>query len=286
MTAMRGAGFPMGPFELMDLAGLDVNLAAARGVWEGLGRPERLRPSPIQERLVAAGPARPQDAAAGSIDTTRVAAGHVDPEFAEGPARGLRSGPDPRADRGGHRRRGAHRDRRGRRAARRRRHRAATGRRPSGAVPRDALTLSPDAGRRPPSRGAATIGGMTRDAAPARPRGLDRRGRPDADRPLRRRARERPARRPRRARAARGRRPLRHRPGARRGRHPRLRQPGRRGQPQRRADGGCCSPACRSRSAGQTVNRLCGSGLQAINAAAHAIAVGDGDVFIAAASNR
>jgi 3-oxoadipyl-CoA thiolase len=33
--------------------------------------------------------------------------------------------------------------------------------------------------------------------------------------------------------------------------------------------------------AGQTVNRLCGSGLQAINSAAHAIAVDDGDVFIA-----
>ena len=33
--------------------------------------------------------------------------------------------------------------------------------------------------------------------------------------------------------------------------------------------------------AGQTVNRLCGSGLQAINAAANAIAVGDGDVFVA-----
>jgi 3-oxoadipyl-CoA thiolase len=32
---------------------------------------------------------------------------------------------------------------------------------------------------------------------------------------------------------------------------------------------------------GQTVNRLCGSGLQAINAAAHAIAAGDGEVFIA-----
>ena len=31
---------------------------------------------------------------------------------------------------------------------------------------------------------------------------------------------------------------------------------------------------------GQTVNRLCGSGLQAINSAAHAINVGDGDVFI------
>ena len=32
---------------------------------------------------------------------------------------------------------------------------------------------------------------------------------------------------------------------------------------------------------GQTVNRLCGSGLQAINSAAHAIMVGDGDVFVA-----
>ncbi len=32
--------------------------------------------------------------------------------------------------------------------------------------------------------------------------------------------------------------------------------------------------------AGLTVNRLCGSGLQAINSAAHAIQVGDGDVFI------
>jgi 3-oxoadipyl-CoA thiolase len=33
--------------------------------------------------------------------------------------------------------------------------------------------------------------------------------------------------------------------------------------------------------AGLTVNRLCGSGLQAINSAAHAIAVGDGEVFVA-----
>jgi 3-oxoadipyl-CoA thiolase len=33
--------------------------------------------------------------------------------------------------------------------------------------------------------------------------------------------------------------------------------------------------------AGQTVNRLCGSGLQAINSAAQAIAYGDGDAFIA-----
>ena len=32
---------------------------------------------------------------------------------------------------------------------------------------------------------------------------------------------------------------------------------------------------------GQTINRLCGSGLNAINSAAHAIKVGEGDVFIA-----
>ena len=54
-VAIRGAGFPMGPFELMDLVGIDINLAAATGVWEGLGRPDRLRPSQIQERLVADG---------------------------------------------------------------------------------------------------------------------------------------------------------------------------------------------------------------------------------------
>ena len=54
-SAVRAAGFPMGPFELMDLVGIDINLAAATGVWEGLGRPDRLRPSPIQERLVADG---------------------------------------------------------------------------------------------------------------------------------------------------------------------------------------------------------------------------------------
>jgi 3-oxoadipyl-CoA thiolase len=32
---------------------------------------------------------------------------------------------------------------------------------------------------------------------------------------------------------------------------------------------------------GQTINRLCGSGLQAINSAAHAVMVGDGDAFVA-----
>jgi 3-hydroxybutyryl-CoA dehydrogenase len=58
--AIRGAGFPMGPFELMDLVGLDVNLAAARGIFsaaEAAGDPAagRFRPSTTQERLVADG---------------------------------------------------------------------------------------------------------------------------------------------------------------------------------------------------------------------------------------
>ena len=50
--AVRAAGYPLGPFELMDLVGIDVNLAAARGVWEGFGRADRFRPSPVQEQLV------------------------------------------------------------------------------------------------------------------------------------------------------------------------------------------------------------------------------------------
>ncbi|HXG27206.1 MAG TPA: 3-hydroxyacyl-CoA dehydrogenase NAD-binding domain-containing protein [Candidatus Binatia bacterium] len=54
-AALEAAGFPMGPFRLMDLIGIDVNLAAARGLFEAMGRPPRLRPSPIQEQLVAAG---------------------------------------------------------------------------------------------------------------------------------------------------------------------------------------------------------------------------------------
>lgn len=53
--AVRAAGFPMGPFELMDLVGIDVNLAAARGVFEGFAYEPRFRPSAIQERLVEAG---------------------------------------------------------------------------------------------------------------------------------------------------------------------------------------------------------------------------------------
>jgi 3-hydroxybutyryl-CoA dehydrogenase len=39
----------------MDLTGIDVTYAASSAIWERLGRPDRLRPSPIQEQLIADG---------------------------------------------------------------------------------------------------------------------------------------------------------------------------------------------------------------------------------------
>jgi len=70
--AVRAAGYPMGPFELMDLIGVDVNLAVARALWEGFGRAERFRPSPIQERLVDEGRlGRKSDAGFYSYDAGR-----------------------------------------------------------------------------------------------------------------------------------------------------------------------------------------------------------------------
>ncbi|HEY8083452.1 MAG TPA: 3-hydroxyacyl-CoA dehydrogenase NAD-binding domain-containing protein [Solirubrobacterales bacterium] len=50
-----GGGFRMGPFELIDLIGLDVNLSVARSFYAQGGEPERWRPSPIQEQMVEEG---------------------------------------------------------------------------------------------------------------------------------------------------------------------------------------------------------------------------------------
>ena len=50
-----GGGFRMGPFELMDLVGVDVGLDVSRSFYEqSFGEP-RWRPSPISVRTVAAG---------------------------------------------------------------------------------------------------------------------------------------------------------------------------------------------------------------------------------------
>lgn len=53
--AMRGAGFRMGPFELIDAIGADVNLAVSQSVWEGFDRAPRYLPHPLQAVLVGAG---------------------------------------------------------------------------------------------------------------------------------------------------------------------------------------------------------------------------------------
>jgi 3-hydroxybutyryl-CoA dehydrogenase len=53
---MRAAGnFRMGPFELMDLIGHDVNFAATESLYRSFFEDPRFRPSPIQHRMVMGG---------------------------------------------------------------------------------------------------------------------------------------------------------------------------------------------------------------------------------------
>ncbi len=54
-ASLRAAGFRMGPFELLDLIGLDVNLAATTSVYEAFFHEPRYRPHPLQSTLVNAG---------------------------------------------------------------------------------------------------------------------------------------------------------------------------------------------------------------------------------------
>jgi 3-hydroxybutyryl-CoA dehydrogenase len=54
-AAARGIGFRMGPFELVDAIGADVNLAVSQSVYEAFDRDPRYRPHPMQARLVDAG---------------------------------------------------------------------------------------------------------------------------------------------------------------------------------------------------------------------------------------
>lgn len=52
---MESSGFKMGPFKLMDLIGNDINYAVSCSVYEQMGKPPRLSPSPIQKEKVANG---------------------------------------------------------------------------------------------------------------------------------------------------------------------------------------------------------------------------------------
>ncbi|MEJ7653502.1 MAG: 3-hydroxyacyl-CoA dehydrogenase NAD-binding domain-containing protein [Chloroflexia bacterium] len=51
----EAGGFPMGPFELMDLIGLDVNYTVTCSVYEAYFHEPRFRPHPIQRRMIEAG---------------------------------------------------------------------------------------------------------------------------------------------------------------------------------------------------------------------------------------
>ena len=54
-AAARGMGLRMGPFELIDTIGADVNLAVSQSVYEAFGRDPRYEPHEMQEALVSAG---------------------------------------------------------------------------------------------------------------------------------------------------------------------------------------------------------------------------------------
>jgi 3-hydroxybutyryl-CoA dehydrogenase len=49
---MESTGFKMGPFKLMDHIGNDINYAVSCSVYEAMNKPDRLKPSPIQEEKV------------------------------------------------------------------------------------------------------------------------------------------------------------------------------------------------------------------------------------------
>lgn len=52
---LKSAGFKMGPFELMDLIGIDVNYAVTTSIYEGFNKARKFRPSEIQHQKIVQG---------------------------------------------------------------------------------------------------------------------------------------------------------------------------------------------------------------------------------------
>lgn len=52
---MEATGFKMGPFKLMDMIGMDINLAVSQSLYEAFGHEERFRPSDLQVQKVQQG---------------------------------------------------------------------------------------------------------------------------------------------------------------------------------------------------------------------------------------
>ncbi|MCW5912278.1 MAG: 3-hydroxybutyryl-CoA dehydrogenase [Cyclobacteriaceae bacterium] len=54
-SLMRASGFKMGPFELMDLIGIDVNYAVTESVYLGFNKAPKFKPSPVQKEKIDKG---------------------------------------------------------------------------------------------------------------------------------------------------------------------------------------------------------------------------------------
>lgn len=54
-TLMKSTGFKMGPFELMDLIGIDVNFSVTQSMYNSFHQDPKFRPSRIQQQKVDAG---------------------------------------------------------------------------------------------------------------------------------------------------------------------------------------------------------------------------------------
>jgi 3-hydroxybutyryl-CoA dehydrogenase len=52
---MEASGFKMGPFKLMDLIGMDINLAVSTSLYNAFGETKRFKPSPLQIQKVTEG---------------------------------------------------------------------------------------------------------------------------------------------------------------------------------------------------------------------------------------
>jgi len=52
---LEATGFKMGPFKLMDLIGIDINLAVSQSMYDAFEKKERFKPSPLQIEKVKAG---------------------------------------------------------------------------------------------------------------------------------------------------------------------------------------------------------------------------------------
>ena len=54
-SILESSGFKMGPFKLMDLIGMDINLAVSQSMYDAFDKAERFKPSPLQIEKVKNG---------------------------------------------------------------------------------------------------------------------------------------------------------------------------------------------------------------------------------------